>query len=278
MSGRQGRCSLKRKTKKARRNPARHVLTGIKVLVSLVILGALSLMASSLYDYIIRLPQVQLSRVSISGTNQANPMDIEGIVRACSPECLLLADLDKIKESVETLPWIAEVIVKKRLPDTMVIEVRERQPIAVAGVDSNLHIVDSQGIILDPFNGHHDLLKKPIVRGLKNQLRENADEFNRIRMKKYLEVLADFSQGNRDYSEAVSEIDVTDPGHVSVIPKEDPVIIYLGDKSFRERFESFLSRKQLYYQIKKQYGVLQYIDISFDKQIIFRTEKEDISG
>ena len=269
---------MKRKTKKARRNPARHVLTGIKVLVSLVILGALSLMASSLYDYIIRLPQVQLSRVSISGTNQANPMDIEGIVRACSPECLLLADLDKIKESVETLPWIAEVIVKKRLPDTMVIEVRERQPIAVAGVDSNLHIVDSQGIILDPFNGHHDLLKKPIVRGLKNQLRENADEFNRIRMKKYLEVLADFSQGNRDYSEAVSEIDVTDPGHVSVIPKEDPVIIYLGDKSFRERFESFLSRKQLYYQIKKQYGVLQYIDISFDKQIIFRTEKEDISG
>ena len=269
---------MKRRSKKSRRNPARQVLTGIKILAGVVVLGAALLAASKLYEYAITLPQIQLARVTVTGTNQSSPEDIEGIVRACSPECLILGDLTKIKESVETLPWIAEVVVKRRLPDTLDILVTERKPVAVAGVDSKLHIVDKQGVILDPFSGQKGLLKKPIVRGLKNQLRENADEFNRIRMAKYLEVVEDFTSGPPDYSETISEIDVTDPGHISIIPREDPVIIYLGDRSFRERFESFLSRKQLYYKIKKQYGSLQYIDISFDKQIIFRTEKADITG
>lgn len=269
---------MKRKTARKRRNPARHVLTSMKVLAGVVVLGALMLAGSSFYRYVIKMPEIQLSEVVIKGAERADPENIRGIVRACSPECILLTDLEKIRESVETLPWVSEVIVKRRLPDTLVVEVTERQPTAVAGVDDKLYIVDSQGIILDPFSGQHELLKKPIIRGLKHQLRENTGHFNDIRMGTYLDVLSDFQNGSQDYSETISEIDVTDPGHVSIIPKEDPIVIYLGERSFRERYESFLSRKQLYYQIKKQYGTLQYIDISFDKQIIFRTENENISG
>jgi len=269
---------LKRKTTRKKRNTARHVLTSMKVMAGVVLLGALMLAGSSLYRYVVKMPEIQLTEVVIKGTDRADPEDIEGIVWACSPECILLTDLEKIKESVETLPWVSEVIVKRRLPDTLVVEVSERQPTAVAGVDDKLYIVDSTGIILDPFSGQHELLKKPIVRGLKHQSRENTGQFNGIRMKTYMEVLSDFQSGTSDYSETISEIDVTDPGHISIIPKEDPIVIYLGEKSFQERYESFLSRKQLYYQIKKQYGTLQYIDISFDKQIIFRTENENISG
>ena len=269
---------MKKITARKKRNTARHLLTGIKVLAGAVFLGALMLAASSGYRYVVKMPEIQLSKIIVTGAHQSIPADIQGIVRACSPECILLADLEKIKESVETLPWISKVIIRRKLPDTLIVEVTEREAVAVAGVDNKLHIVDSQGIILEPFSNQHELLQKPIVRGLKHQLSENTGQFNNIRMKVYLEVLSAFQNGSENYSETVSEIDVTDPGHVSIIPREDPIVIYLGEKSFRERYESFLSRKQLYYQIKKQYGTLQYIDISFDKQIIFRTENENISG
>lgn len=269
---------MKRKNNRKKGNTARHLLTSIKVLAGVVFTGALMLAGSSFYGHLIKMPEIQLSEVVVTGTRQADPADIQGIVRACSPECILLADLEKIKESVETLPWVSKVIVRRRLPDTLIIEVTEREAVAVAGVDNKLHIVDSQGIILDPFSDQHELLQKPIVRGLKHQISENTGQFNNIRMNAYLEVLSDFQSGGQDYAETVSEIDVTDPGHVSIIPREDPIVIYLGADSFRERYESFLTRKELYYQIKKQYGTLQYIDISFDKQIIFRTENQNISG
>jgi len=254
------------------------LLNGIKVLAGVVFLGAVLLAGSSLYRHIIRMPETQLAEVVINGAAQADPEDIRGIVRACSPECILLADLEKIKESVETLPWIAKVVVRRRLPDTLIIDVAERVPVAVAGIDNKLYIVDSQGIILDPFTTQQQLLARPVIKGLKHQAGGNAEQYNLTRMQTYLGVVTDFQGGSQDYTDLVSEIDVADPGNISVIPKEDPVVIYLGGTSFRERYESFLSRKQLYYQIKKQYGTLQYIDISFDKQIIFRTEKQEISG
>jgi len=254
------------------------VIPWIKAIAVIVVLGGLLLAGSSLYKHIIQMPETQLSEIIISGARHSSQDDIRGIVKACCPECLLLADLEKIRESVETLPWISEVLIRRRLPDTLIVEVTERKPMAVAGVDNKLYLVDREGIILDPFSTQQELLAKPVVRGLKHQLREDSEEYNLIRMQTYLRALEEFQSATRDYSEAISEIDVTDPENVSIIPRGDPIVIYLGDKSFRDRYESFLSRKQLYYQIKKQYGTLQYIDISFDKQIIFRTEKQEIEG
>lgn len=254
------------------------MITWIKVLVAIVILGGVLLAGSSLYHHLVEMPETQLSEIIIEGALHSDHEEIRGIVKACCPEYLLLADLEKIRESVETLPWISGVLIRRRLPDTLIVEVTERKPVAVAGVDNKLYLVDSQGIILDPFSTQQELLARPLVRGLKHQLRENSEEYNQLRMGTYLKALEEFQSGARDYSEAISEIDVTDPDNVSIIPREDPVVIYLGNKSFRDRYESFLSRKQLYYKIKKQYGTLQYIDISFDKQIIFRTEKQEIEG
>lgn len=278
MSGKQGRCSLKRKSSRRERNTIRHVLTWIKVMVGFVILGALVHAGSELKSHIENMPETQLSEVVVIGAEQVDPEDIKSTVRACSPECILLADLERIRESVETLPWVSEATIIRRLPDTLIVRLTEREPVAVAGVDNKLYVVDSHGIILDPFTNQQTLLSQPVVKGLKHQLRGYTETFNHSRMKLYLEALEEFQSGTEDYSETISEIDVTNPENVSVIPKEDPVVIYLGDRSFRERYQSFLSRKQLYHQIKKQYGTLQYIDISFEKQIIFRTEKREIAG
>lgn len=269
---------MKRKDKQKKEKLLVRLLHGLKTVALVTVLAGTGTVGYLAYQELKILPEAQLSEVDVRGAVETDSKEIESAVRACSPEFILAADLDKIRESVVTFPWISGAIVKRKLPDSLTIEITERKPIAVAGVDKKLYIVDREGIILDPFTDEMELLSHPVVRGLKHQLSGNTETYNRDRMKAYLTALDEFREGEEDYSETISEIDVTDPENISIIPRDDPVVIYLGNHLFRKRYESFLDRKDLYHQIKREYGTLKYIDISFDKQIIFKTAEASISG
>jgi cell division protein FtsQ len=59
-------------------------------------------------------------------------------------------DLDAVEARVEALPWVADATVSRRWPGTVVVRVRERTAVAVAGVGSGAVVVDRHGIVLGP--------------------------------------------------------------------------------------------------------------------------------
>ena len=61
-----------------------------------------------------------------------------------------LVDLDGTRERLLRLPWIREARVSRRLPDTLVVEVIERVPVAVWQQQGRFHLVDAEGVVLEP--------------------------------------------------------------------------------------------------------------------------------
>ena len=86
--------------------------------------------------------------------------------------------------------------------------------------------------------------------------------------------MSELNSSQGDYTGAISEVLLADPERVAIIREEDPVPIYLGSGRFRERYENFLAQKEVYRQLKKEYGRIEYIDVSFDNKIIFHTPGE----
>ena len=58
-------------------------------------------------------------------------------------------DLDRIRDLVESESWVREATVRRKLPNQLVIHIRERQAIALAAIDNELYVVDEGGVILD---------------------------------------------------------------------------------------------------------------------------------
>ena len=54
--------------------------------------------------------------------------------------------LEDVRKTVAALPWVASVEARKRWPDTLVLEVRERQPFARWG---DAHLIDRNGELFD---------------------------------------------------------------------------------------------------------------------------------
>jgi len=62
---------------------------------------------------------------------------------------LIALDLDEIRRSLELIPWIRSAVVRRVLPDKLIIEVTERVPVAFARVDHATFLVDDQGVLLE---------------------------------------------------------------------------------------------------------------------------------
>jgi len=183
-------------------------------------------------------------------------------------------DPDRVRELVESETWVKHAVVRRQFPARLHIYISEREPVAVAAIDSDLFVVDDEGKVLDAYGPRYEYLDRPILKGLQNTAREDAAEQNQEKVRVYLQVVESFRDSAADYSQAISEIDVATPKRVAVVPTEEPVLVYLGDADYRQRFERFLSQREVYQRLKERYGLVEYVDVTFENKVIFHTPSE----
>lgn len=233
----------------------------------------LFLPAYSLY-YAQRSPYFEIREIRYVGTRHIEPPELTQMLRNAFPRNILLFDLDRARDLLETEPWIRKVRLRRKLPGQIWIYIEERQPAAVADVDGELYLVDPEGVLLDQYGSRYQNIDKPIVKGLKNIARENAREENAARMALFQNVIQELDFNQKAHSAAISEIDVNDSNRIAVIPAQYPVPVYLGNNKFQERYEVFLANRELYSQLRQEYGVIESVDVGFDNRIIFHTPKQ----
>ncbi len=219
-----------------------------------------------------------VSSIEVVDAQRLDVGELTESLGAVLPPNLLAVDLHRVRALVESEAWVDAAVVRRKLPDRLMIHVRERVPVAVAAIENQLFVVDRHGVVLDEFGPNYESLTRPIVQGLRNIAVENAVFENQQRMHRYLEVVRDLSGGATDHTASISEIDVGSLERIAVVAIDDPVPIYLGKEEFRSRYEVFLSQKDLYLRLKEKYGLIEYVDVTYDRKIIFHTPKRVVTG
>lgn len=91
-----------------------------------------------------------MSRVEIRGANRVSRLDIYNIAFDQASASMPSVDLAGTRERLLRFGWIKEARVSRRLPDTLVIEVIERQPAAIWQNEEQLTLIDGEGVVLEP--------------------------------------------------------------------------------------------------------------------------------
>ena len=90
----------------------------------------------------------QVAKIEVLGLERMDEMPVSSIAVRYVDRSMLSVDLDKLRADVMTLGWVKEARVSRRLPDTLVVDVMERQPAAVWQHDGALSLVDATGVEL----------------------------------------------------------------------------------------------------------------------------------
>ena len=123
----------------------RLIWVAIAAAILLVLVGAVAVLASSLFD---------VRTIDVQGAVYTDPQQLSEIVDKVRGEAILLVDTRQIERELEGIAWVESARVSTDFPHRVFIDIRERKPIATfAGSDGKFRVIDRDGRVLDVVDG-----------------------------------------------------------------------------------------------------------------------------
>jgi len=137
----------------------------LKVFILLSIIAIVSLAFLSMYNYLISSPYLKLQIVDIKGVNKEIRHELI-LMCGLNPDMSLVAlNLNKLKQKMETHPWIRTVKLERSFPHTLIVKAEKEAPTAVLVTDRVYYYVNSWGDVFKEIEASDDI-DFPIITGV----------------------------------------------------------------------------------------------------------------
>jgi len=104
-----------------------------------------------------------IERVEIEGNELLSDERIRSMTRLQNGLSIWSIDLETAEKAIESVGYIDEVVVKRKLPDVVQVQIKEKKPIALLRHQNNLYCIDPEGQVLPSEPGKmYDL---PVISG-----------------------------------------------------------------------------------------------------------------
>jgi cell division protein FtsQ len=214
-----------------------------------------------------------LRTVAFEGCKESNPKRMESVIRRDFPSNILRIDLGELKSRLEKEPWVKSVEVRRVLPSDLIIRVLERTPSAIVEFRGELMLADQDGIMLGRYDQKHGRLDMPVFKGVAGKDAEDYllyQEENAARIRQGLLMMSQIRSGAPQWTQKISEVDISDPENLKVLLVNDTVEIFLGEKDYLKRFRALMDNMGKYQELKDQYTEIESIDLRMGDKIIYR--------
>ena len=196
----------------------------LKILGLCIVVVSVSLLFLSLYQYLVSSPYMKLEEVRISGVNDKIKQELIEMSGLDNESSLLTINLKRIKQKMESHPWVRKVELEKRFPNLLVVRVEKEKPFAIVALNK-LYYINRWG---KPFKEleYSDNKDFPVITGI------SPRETDRSR---YLHLAADilsaFDSDKGAWSmENLSELHIEKGEKVSLYSTSSPVVLKMGYK------------------------------------------------
>ena len=183
------------------------------------------------FRHVVDSPGFQIRAIEFSPTPHLGQTEILGLASVARGDKLLDVDTDAVAARIATHPWVASVRASRRLPSSLVIEVTERNAVAVAAL-SGLYLIDESGrpfkrATMDEADG------LPVLTGIDRGRYAQMRDVSEAAFREALTVLRQYRE--RPGRPPVGEVSI-DPGYgFSLLLLEGGAEIRLGQGNYSKK-------------------------------------------
>jgi cell division septal protein FtsQ len=231
------------------------------VVVSVVGLGGVAV--HRVFTSVLSLPVFQVKRIIVHGNHRLSNGEVTALLEGRRGESMLAANLEQWRRSLLNSPWVADASLRRTLPSTVDVTIRERSPLGIGRINGGLYLVDERGTVIDEYGPNYSDLDLPIIDGLSWIPGDtNPDQSRAALARQLIDALRVRNMGSR-----VSQIDVSDARNAVVLLDGDPTSIRLGNEHFVERLQAYFD---LAPALREQVPNIDYVDLRFDERVYVR--------
>lgn len=93
-------------------------------------------------------PLLALRTVTVEGAERVDPAAVQAALGEQMGTPLALLDFDEVERALEAFPLIASYVTETAPPDTLVVRISERQPVATVADGDGFDLVDPAGVVV----------------------------------------------------------------------------------------------------------------------------------
>ena len=214
--------NIKMKKKRKRKNPILFLIKWTSVI--LLLIGTII--------FILTTPMFNIKNINISGIEHLTEEQVISLLELNKNENLFKNSKSKITSNIKQNPYVESVIIKRKLPDTIDIQIKERKRSYMLKFVNGYVYIDTQGYILEILE---EKLKLPIISGYKTE-EDKISEGNRL-ITEDLENLNNVLKITNSLEEIdvakeiITNIDISNKEDYTVYLESEKKTIHFGDAS-----------------------------------------------
>ncbi len=248
------------------------IKNAFKFLISLLIVSAIGIGFVKVKNMFLDAETFTVKKLDVKvceedGTERTVSVNKE-INAAVSGKNIFFVDLESLKKMVdEEHPELKNVVIRRRLPNSLVLSGKLRKPIAQVRSD-RYYFVDKEGVVLPDVKNFPDP-NMPIVTGMGANLAKvypmRFSKFEKEKLDKALELIIRTNETEELDRYELKFVDATDPGNISFFLEGFNVEIKIGKSNFRNRLKVLAT---ILAQLGEESDTFKYIDLRFEDPII----------
>ena len=207
------------------------------------------------YARVMASDRLKVGHVEVRGSRFLSEGEVRELLGPAVGENILGIDIDSLKGRLRSSPWVAEATVRRTLPDTLQVEIRERVPVALAEADG-LYLMDGEGTLIELFGPRTAGFDLPIVCGLSGI----EGEARRDRAQRAGALLRDLG----DLGAEISEVQFDEKGDLKVGLRGAGEVLRMGNPPYRKKLLTFLGLRS---ELAQRVPNTEYFDLRFRDRI-----------
>ncbi len=186
------------------------------------------------YNYTISSPYFRIKGTVVRGCKELTEKEVMALAAIKPSQTIFSVNLKATARRILSNPWVESVAVGREFPHRLVVEVRERQALALCKMDKDFYLLDKTGALFKKLDANDDV-DLPVLTGNFPEGRMNAELLKiTLGLLKLLSSSKSFPTIN-----AVSEINLNEVKGLSLIT-DNGFCLKLGFDDYENKFKRLL--------------------------------------
>ena len=234
----------------------------------LILLGTLSLGLVVGYHYVMHSKFFLVRKVVLNGLDRVSRDDVLSRTGLDQPANILSLKLEEIGRRLEAHPWVEQVALTRKLPDTVIVDVHERRPRTLISLGS-IYYLDETGTPFKKVDAQ-EKTDLPIVTGFNRDDLIGRRESALKSLKEVFALMDVLAERNDRFRVSnISEINCDPVRGLSLITREENILVKIGRGEYRAKLAR-LGRVLAHLKIKDEDKGLVYFNLEVSPRVIVR--------
>lgn len=206
----------------------------LRITLAIVFFGAIFGSILFVYAWATTSHVFSIEEILVQGNNRSDQSEINALADINQGQNIFLTDTDSIENRILKHPWVRDVIVRREVPDRLIITLREYEAAVMVSIGS-LYIADHEGSVFKRA-GPEDDMSLPIISGIDS---DEGEEHLREEILRGMQMVMQWEKAGKPGDLEISQIHLNTATGVTLTvvndDDEQSLIVHIAEDDIESR-------------------------------------------